>query len=252
MGYHNEDSRYEKNCGQSNCNKCCKPANYCSCIGSVGPAGPTGPAGPAGPAGVAGPAGPDGPAGVAGPAGPDGPAGVAGIGAIIPFASGLPLALTTVLPPTASTAGAVGFGNSAPIVTLLGGNIDLTGAAGVLLNMAFSAPRATSITSIAAYFSATAVIPAIILGGTVTIRAQLYQSTPPSNTFTPIAGAIVDMPVPGLGLAIGETLNGITTPAVPIPVAPETRLLMVYSIVTTGITLATAAVGYGSAGLALT
>ena len=215
MGYHNEDSR---------CNNHCKPTNHCGCIGAC----------------------------PRGPVGATGATGAAGIGAIIPFASGTPLALTTVLPPTLSTAGGVGFGNSAPIVTLLGGNIDLTGAAGVLLNMAFSAPRATSITSIAAYFSATSVIPVLPVGGTVTIRAQLYQSTPPSNTFTPIPGAIVDMPVPGAGLAVGQTLNGITTLAVPIPVTPETRLLMVYSIITSGITLATVAGGYASAGVALT
>lgn len=63
-----------------------------------------------------------------------GATGAAAGGAIIPFASGIPLALTTLVGGLVGTVGLVGFGSSGPTVTLAGGTIDLTGAAGTLLN----------------------------------------------------------------------------------------------------------------------
>ncbi|WP_279325747.1 exosporium glycoprotein BclB-related protein, partial [Clostridium sp. 1001271B_151109_B4] len=209
-----------------------------------GVTGPTGERGITGPTGV-GITGVTGPTGVTGVTGPTGPTGV---GAIIPFASGLPIIPISALAGVAGTVGVVGFGNSANTVTLLGGNVDLTGAAGTLLNMAFSVPRQATITSIAAYFSATAAVSITL--GTVTLTAQLYQSTTPNNTFTPIPGAVVSMPLPALGIAVGGTLNGITT-GLNISVAPQTRLLMVYSVQVSGITVATTVAGYASAGVTL-
>ncbi|WP_349629775.1 exosporium glycoprotein BclB-related protein, partial [Lysinibacillus sp. D4A1_S13] len=78
------------------------------------------------------------------------------------------------------------------------------------LNFAFSATRSGTITSIAAYFSTTAALA--LVGSTVTITAQLYRSTVPNNTFTPIPGASVTLDPPFTGiLSIGRVSNGITT-----------------------------------------
>ena len=236
---------------------------------SVGPTGPTGPTGPStgvtgttgatgaagatgatGAAGATGATGAAGATGATGAAGATGATGVPGTGAIIPFASGVPVLLTTLAGGLVGTGGLIGFGNSAPTVSALGATIDLTGAAGLLLNMAFSMPRNGIITSISAYFSTTVALS--LIGATATIQAQLWQSTTPNNTFTPIPGAIVTLAPPLTGVvAIGAISHGVTT-GLAIPVTTETRLLMVFSVTTTGLTLGTTVAGYASAGVAIT
>ncbi|VTR31097.1 BclB C-terminal domain [Actinobacillus pleuropneumoniae] len=221
--------------------------------GPVGPAGPTtgipGPAGPVGPVGPAGAIGPAGPAGAVGPAGPTGATGAPGGGAIIPFASGLPLALTTVLGGLVGTIGLVGFGISGPTVTLAGGTIDLTGAAGTALDFAFNTPRAGTITGISATFSTTLALT--LVGTTVTVTAQLYSAPATSNIFAPIPGALVTLAPPLTGVvALGTVSNGFVD-GLAIPVAANTRLLMVFSATAAGTTLVTAVAGYGSAGVSI-
>jgi BclB C-terminal domain-containing protein len=176
--------------------------------------------------------------------------GAAGSGAIIPYASGLPAALTTVLGGLLNTSSLIGFGSSATGVSVAGGTIDLTGAAGTLLNFAFSVPRAGTITSLAGYFSVTAGLS--LVGSTVTITAQLFQSTAPNNTFTAVPGALVTLAPPLTGLiSLGAISSGLTT-GLSIPVTAGTRLLMVFSAsVTAGIDVATTVAGYASAGLTI-
>ena len=142
----------------------------------------------------------------------------------------------------------VGFGSSATVATVLGATIDLTGAAGTLLNFAFSVPRAGTITSLAAYFSATA---ALALGlGTLVITAQVYRSAAPSsNIFSPIPGAVVTLNFTS-PLAIGSFNSGIVS-GLNIPVIAGTRLLMVFSANITGLSIAATAAGYASAGLSI-
>lgn len=170
--------------------------------------------------------------------------------AIIPYASGTPVVLTTVLGGLLNTSSLVGFGSSATGVSIAGGTVDLTGGSGILLNTAFSMPRDGIIESISAYFSNTVALS--LLGSTVTITAQLYQSTTPDNTFTAVPGALVTLAPPFTGiLAIGTISNGITT-GLSIPVTAQTRLLMVYSAnVTAGIDIASAISGYASGGVSI-
>ncbi|MEK3886279.1 exosporium glycoprotein BclB-related protein [Bacillus sp. FSL K6-3431] len=192
------------------------------------------------------------PLGLRGPRGIQGPPGISGGGAIIPYASGTPAVLTTVLGGLLGTTSLVGFGSSATGVSLVGGTIDLTGAGGTLLNMAFSVPRPGVITSISAYFSNT--LPVDLLLSTVTITAQLYRALPAplSNTFAPIPGAAVALAPPLTGLVALGTVSQGTTSGLAIPVAPGERLLMVFSAQeTSGIPIAAAIVGYASAGVAI-
>ncbi|WP_339845233.1 exosporium glycoprotein BclB-related protein [Paenibacillus sp. FSL W7-1088] len=225
--------------------------------GATGTAGVTGVTGATGPAGVTGVTGATGTAGVTGVTGATGTAGVTGAtgatgsGAIIPYASGLPVALTTVLGGLLNTSSLVGFGNSATGVSVNGGIIDLTGAAGTLLNFAFSASRTGTITSLAAYFSTTAGLS--LVGSTVTITAQLFRSTTPNNSFTAVPGALVTLAPPLTGiLALGTISSGLTT-GLSIPVAAGDRLLMVFSAsVTAGVDVATTIAGYASGGLTIT
>lgn len=245
-----------------NCNNTDKPVGYnksnlsiptasgatCSSCGPLpnnglilcprGPAGPTGPTGPTGPAGIPGPAGP------IGPTGPTGPTGAPGLGAIIPYSSGTAAQLTTLLGGLIGTTSLVAFGNSLIGVNIVGGLIDTS----ELLNMAFSMPRDGTITSMAAYFSTTLALS--LIGTEVTVRAQLWQSTVPNNSFSPIPGAIVDLTPTLTGLvSVGTVLSGETT-GLNIPVTAGTRLLLVFSAqVTGGIDIAASVTGFASAGV---
>ncbi|MEK4286962.1 exosporium glycoprotein BclB-related protein [Paenibacillus sp. FSL P4-0502] len=229
--------------------------------GSAGVTGATGTAGATGATGTAGATGATGSAGVTGAtgagvtgatgsAGVTGATGAAGAGAIIPYSSGLPVAMTTVLGGLLNTSSAVGFGSSATNISITGGTIDLTGAAGTLLNFAFSVPRIGTLTSMAAYFSATSSVS--LVGSTVTITAQLYRSTTPNNTFTAVPGALVTLSPPLTGLIALGTISSGNTTGLSIPVTVGERLLLVFtSTVTAGIDVATTVAGYASAGVTI-
>ncbi len=110
-------------------------------------------------------------------------------------------------------------------------------------------PTAGIITSIAAYFSTASALS--LVGTTVTITAQLYQSATPDNTFSPVPGAVVTLAPALTGVvAIGTISNGIVT-GLSIPVTAQTRLLMVYSITANGMTLINTVSGYASGGVAI-
>ncbi len=214
--------------------------------GATGPQGPQGMQGIQGPQGVTGPTGADGLDGVTGPTGATG---ATGAGAIIPFSSGIPLSLTTIVGGLVGTPGFIGFGSSAPGIAIAGGVIDLTNAAGTLTNFAFSVPRAGTITALSAFFSTTAALS--LIGSTLTITAQLYQSTTPNNTFTAVPGAVVTL-APALSgvISIGTLSTGIAT-GLSIPVTAQTRLLLVFTASASGLSLVNTVAGYASAGLAI-
>jgi BclB C-terminal domain-containing protein len=157
--------------------------------------------------------------------------------------------LTTVAGGLIGTASVLGFGNSATNINVTGGTIDLTGAAGTLINMAFSVPRDGVITSIAAYFSTSAALS--LIGSTTTITAQLYQSTAPDNSFTAIPGAVATLSPALSGLvSIGNTSSGLTE-GLSISVTAGTRLLLVFSATASGLSLINTVAGYASAGVGI-
>lgn len=215
--------------------------------------GTTGITSATGSTGVTGTPGTTGPAGSTGATGAAGVTGATGAGAYIPFASGIPIILTTDLSGATDTVSLIGFGNSVSEVSLVGGAIDIAGTnIGELLNFAFSVSRDGTITSIAAYFSTAADLS--LIGSTVTITAQLYRSAPPpNNIFTPIPGANITLSPPLNDTALMGTISdGAVTLLVPVPVTTRTRLLMVFSAeVTLGTAIATTVIGYASAGVAI-
>jgi BclB C-terminal domain-containing protein len=179
-----------------------------------------------------------------------GATGATGAGAIIPFASGVPVTPTTVLGGLLNTSSVIGFGNSASGVSVMGGIIDLTGAPGTNLDFAFSAPRNGTITSLSAYFSTTTGLS--LIGSTITLTAQLYQSTAPNNSFTAVPGATVTLAPALTGiLAMGAISSGTTT-GLNIPVTAGTRLILVITpTVTAGNDSAAVIAGYASGGLSI-
>ena len=232
--------------------------------GLPGTPGPMGPPGPAGLPGTPGPMGPPGLTGTPGPMGPPGPPGLAGAagatgatgatgpagsGTIISLASGSDYAATTIAGGLSGTGVLLGFGNGAQTISAIGSSIDLTGGPGVVQNFAFSMPRDGTITSISVYFSST--VAQSLVGTTVTLTGQLYESTIPNNTFTPIPGAIVTLAPAMTGvLAIGTISNGIAT-GLSIPVMAQTRLLFVGSASAAGLSLIDSMPGYWSAGVTI-
>ncbi|WP_338738142.1 exosporium glycoprotein BclB-related protein [Sporomusa sphaeroides] len=143
------------------------------------------------------------------------------------------------------TTSLVGFGASTPGVSIVGGVIDLS----AITNMAFSAPRDGTITSIAAFFSTTAALA--LVGTTITITAELFSSPTPDNDFTLVPGTTVTLAPPLTGVvAIGDTSNGILT-GLAIPVTAQTRLLLVFSATADGLSLINTVAGYASAGVTI-
>ena len=228
------------------------PTGLTGDTGPTGPTGPTGATGPTGPTGLTGdtgPTGPTGPTGAIGPTGPTGdtgPTGPAGDAAIVPFASGTPVALATVIGGLLDTSSAVGFGSNLPGISAASGTISLLG----LTNLAFSMPRDGVITSLAGYLSIS--VGLSLIGSTVTVSAQLFQSTTPDDTFVAVPGAVVTLAPSLTGvISIGDISSGITT-GLSIPVTAGTRLLLIFSAaVTAGLDLATTVAGYASAGLGI-
>lgn len=222
--------------------------------GKCGPRGPVGPCGPRGPVGPYGPAGARGLQSLRGLTGATGATGAPRVSAgapIIPFASGVPLSLTSALGDEAATVGLVGFGNALSGIELdATGDIvldPLTGLSGS--NFAFTMPRDGVITSTTAFFNVTA---AIALAGSATITAQLFISdSPSSNTFSPIGGTAVTLTTITTPVAVGAgTATGASLP-LSIAVAAQSRLLMVFSVSTTGVLGTGVVAGVGSAGLTI-
>ncbi|EPY2311754.1 MULTISPECIES: exosporium glycoprotein BclB-related protein [Clostridium] len=211
-------------------------------IGITGPTGPIGITGPTGPIGITGPTGPIGVTGPTGPIGITGPTGPTGASAIIPFASGGPVALVTVLGGLANTGALLGFGSSFPGVTVSAGTITLSPT---VSDFAFVAPRTGTITSLAGFFSATI---GVTLLSPVQIRLTIYTAPAASNTFTPVGTPLLLTPALGI-IAIGTTASGIT--AENIPVAAGDKILLVADSDTLGVDLASVVTGYVSAGIAI-
>ncbi|EHE99921.1 hypothetical protein HMPREF9469_01236 [ [[Clostridium] citroniae WAL-17108] len=222
------------------------PTGPTGATGATGPTGATGVTGATGPTGVTGPTGPT---GAAGATGPTGPTGIAGSSAIIPFSSGIPLSLTTIAGGLVGTPGFVGFGSSAPGISIVGGVIDLTNAAGTLTNFAFSMPRDGVITSMSAFFSTTAALS--LVGSSITITAQLYRSATPNNSFVAVPGAVVTLAPALTGILAIGTLSSGTVTGLSVTVTNQTRLLLVFTATASGLALVNTVAGYASAGLAI-
>ena len=217
--------------------------------GATGATGPTGLTGATGEDGATGPTGPTGSTGATGSTGPTGSTGAAGASAIIPFASGLPVSLTTIAGGLVGTPAFIGFGSSAPGISIIGNTIDLTNPSGTLTNFAFTMPRDGVITSIDVFFSTTAALS--LVGSTITIEAKLYESIAPNNTMTVVPGTTVTLTPSLTGvISIGTISKGILT-GLNINVPAGTRLMLVLTARASGLSLVNTVAGYVSAGVAI-
>ncbi|GAJ41851.1 exosporium glycoprotein BclB-related protein [Saccharococcus caldoxylosilyticus] len=190
---------------------------------------------------------------VHGPAiqGPPGPPGPPGAGAIIPYASGVtPVVLSTVdvAGVIVSTGAIVGFGSSAPTVDINAGSLTLGVGTTNIPDFAFVVPRTGTVTSISAFFSATV---GITLAAAGTVRAELWRASALSNTFTP-TGVFVDL-APAFGPVVTVGNTAANTASASLPVAAGDKLLLVFSLRTSGPTPINigALTGFASAGVGI-
>lgn len=145
----------------------------------------------------------------------------------------------------------VGFGTSAPGLSVLGTTINLTGTLAPLsLNYAFTVPRSGTLTSLSAFFSATLAVGVGI--GNYTVHAALYRSpAPATNVFTAISGADLALApaFPGLGISLGDIARGSLSMNIPVSVGD--RLLLVFYVQPPTLSVAASLTGYASAGLSI-
>ncbi|MDM5339748.1 exosporium glycoprotein BclB-related protein [Fictibacillus enclensis] len=162
--------------------------------------------------------------------------------------------MTSIADGSVNTAGLIGFGSSIDGVSIIGATITLGGVGGVF-DFAFVVPRDGIVTSISAFFSATV---GVIISEDVTVRAQLWTSTtggiadPNSSTFTPIAGAFVDL-VPDYDplVVLGDNAFNTASP-ISIPVSTGDKLIMVFSLVGSDSILSLDSLtGFASAGIVI-
>lgn len=102
------------------------------------------------------------------------------------------------------------------------------------------------ITDLAAYFSVTVGLSLVL--GSVSVVAQLYESTTPDNIFTAIPGATVSIPFSGL-IELGDFGSGVAQ--LNHNVTAGTRLLLAFGLESQGLAIAATLTGYASAGLAM-
>lgn len=169
-------------------------------------------------------------------------------GTVIPLFSGTPIALTTTVAGVAGVPALLGTGTSGTTNTPLLNTIDLNGFGSENINFALSMPRAGTITSVSAYFSITQV-SATINDTDLILHAEVYQSNALNNIFTAIPETLVTLTpvVPGLA-TLGTVLHGVTN-NISVPVTPQTRLMMVFWAVGSGVAPLNDIRGYASAGI---
>jgi BclB C-terminal domain-containing protein len=101
-----------------------------------------------------------------------------------------------------------------------------------------SMPQDGTITSVSFYADTATALS--LIGTTITIQAQLYESTVPDGTFTPVPGTLVTAAPSMTGLVpAGSVTSGLIT-GLSIPVAAQTRLMLVVSATASGLSLVNA------------
>ena len=168
--------------------------------------------------------------------------------AIIPYASSVPVTLTTIAGGFVGLGSLIGFGNAYSGVGLSASNIDLTGGTGININLGFSVPRNGTIKSITGFFSNTVALS--LVGSSVVIQAQLYSNDGTSNLFVPVSGASVSLPALSGTVSIGTTRNAIIN-GLSIPVNAQSRYILFFSGTATGLSLINTVEGYASAGVSI-
>lgn len=175
--------------------------------------------------------------------GVDGKDGLNGAGAILPFVSGAPGTMTTVLGGVLNTTSIVGPNGVATGVTLSGSTIDLAGGPGIVINMAPTIPRDGTITDLDAYLSIT--VGLSLLLSTATVTAQLYTSPTPNNTFTAVPGAAVILTSSLNGVVAPGTFFHTNIPGLAIPITRGTRYFLDFRTdITAGLDVVAVVSGY--------
>ena len=165
-------------------------------------------------------------------------------GAIIPFSSGLtPIVLSTILGGLVGTPSIIGFGTAIPDVEILNNTLDLTG----IITESFTAPSDLSITAISATFTPTL---GVTLLGNTSVKAQIFKAPVGSSIFTGTDATVTLAPTYSGPVTTSMIASGSAT-IPPVAVAQGERLVMVYMIEVSGVSVVQLLTGTASAGITL-
>ena len=154
--------------------------------------------------------------------GPTGPNGLDGAGAIIPFASGGPVTLSTAtVGGTRDSVAALGFG---AFIIYLAPNVNEPIDISATDQLAFSMPTAGTITDLSAYFSPTA---GGLLNQITEVTAQLFASTVPNDEFYPVEGAYITFEFP-TDVSAADPVFAAKTLLTPVSFNANTRLFLAF------------------------
>jgi BclB C-terminal domain-containing protein len=212
--------------------------------GVIGGNGATGATGASGITGLQGIQGNDGATGLTGATGIGtiGATGASSGGNIINYSSGGTVSLTTLSLGLVGIGALLSFGSSATLS--ISNPLTVT-----TIIYSFSMPRSGTISALAGYFSVTNGLS--LTGSTVTINYQIYQSTTPNNSYTPISAVSVNMSPALTGtISAGNISSGIISD-LNVAVSAQTMLLLVVSITASGLSLVNTVTGIANAGLAI-
>ncbi|MCD7947745.1 MAG: hypothetical protein LUG13_05535 [Oscillospiraceae bacterium] len=165
-----------------------------------------------------------------------------GLGALIPFASGTPVILTTDFNGVTAHPGLCGFGASFTPLVSITNPFDISS---LEEQDAFMIPVDGTIMEFSAFFSTSTATN--LPGNTATVQAQLWISTTPDNIFVPIPSSLISL-APGY---TGTQSNGTISSGsvlVNYPVTANSRLMLVYQVVSANVAEISVA-GFISAGV---
>lgn len=108
-------------------------------------------------------------------------------------------------------------------------------------------PMHDTIIHIAAFFNTSGSLS--LTGATVTINAKVYVSITPNTMFSPLSGTSISLS-PALNEAVSTgTISTGNLSGLSIAVTAQTRIMFVFSISATGLTLVNTVTGYTSGGI---
>jgi len=165
---------------------------------------------------------------------------------LIPYSSGEQIILITPSGTENGQASAIGFGSTFNSLTITSSGQIITGQQ----NIAFLLPEKSILSDLNIYFTNTNPLSTSVT--TQVIKAQVYISTTPDNTFTPLNDAVVTLQPQIIGSIIAGTSFLGQRNNLKIKLNENTRIMLVFSLnYVSGDNISLTVLGYSSAGMTL-
>jgi len=180
-----------------------------------------------------------------GPPGKPGTPGTSGGGSFVPFASGLPVRLSTAGTGLEQVA-LLGFGSARGNMPKIGNTVDLRAGPDLNTNMAFTLATDRELRAISGSFCT--VDSTQFIDTAVTVNADLYEATPDDTIFRIVPGSNVQL-LPSLTgpVAAGRCISG-RQDGLRVPLRARFKYMLVFSLKAVGRTLDQSIDGFAGGG----